>query len=306
MVFVPGVEEFIKLKDTPSSYTGNAGKFVRVNSLEDALEFADAGGGGIPYRIVAASDASAESKAKAHYVCSGANDQNTIEQAINDLPATGGIIFLTEGNYSFDAYKEIYSDNKSIAIIGSGIDNTVLNSSGSYIFRPHAKSFFMTGLTSNLYTFSITGTNLSYVRIVGCYFNGGYAGIQLIGSSTVSKFCIIENNIFSGGSSGCINSVCYPGIDIIRNNKITGSINYSFSSSSNYTDKLVIDGNVFTSGGTSVNLTHVIETVIVNNIFSGGNITAGVGNTSLYVFSNKGIGSINFDAFTTQVLGSVL
>jgi len=35
----PGVKQFVKLTDTPSSYSGQAGKVVAVNSAEDALEF---------------------------------------------------------------------------------------------------------------------------------------------------------------------------------------------------------------------------------------------------------------------------
>jgi len=34
-----GVSQFIKLKDTPSSYSGQAGKYVRVKTSEDGLEF---------------------------------------------------------------------------------------------------------------------------------------------------------------------------------------------------------------------------------------------------------------------------
>jgi hypothetical protein len=49
--------------------------------------------------IVAASDASAKSKAKADYVCTGVNDQDVISQAILSLPTAGGRIILTEGNF---------------------------------------------------------------------------------------------------------------------------------------------------------------------------------------------------------------
>jgi hypothetical protein len=37
---------FLHLHDTPSSYQGQGGKFLRVNSSEDGLEFAEAAGGG--------------------------------------------------------------------------------------------------------------------------------------------------------------------------------------------------------------------------------------------------------------------
>jgi hypothetical protein len=43
----PGVEEFIDLTDTPTTYTGAAGYVVKVKSTEDGLEFAAAGAGGV-------------------------------------------------------------------------------------------------------------------------------------------------------------------------------------------------------------------------------------------------------------------
>jgi len=41
-----GVSTVLGLTDTPSSYSGQAGKYARVNTGEDALEFATPGGGG--------------------------------------------------------------------------------------------------------------------------------------------------------------------------------------------------------------------------------------------------------------------
>jgi len=42
-----GVSAFLDLSDTPAAYTGQAGKYTRVNAGEDALEFAAGGGGGV-------------------------------------------------------------------------------------------------------------------------------------------------------------------------------------------------------------------------------------------------------------------
>jgi len=47
MITAPGVNEFIDLKDAPSSYSGQALKTVQVNAGETAVEFATGGGGGI-------------------------------------------------------------------------------------------------------------------------------------------------------------------------------------------------------------------------------------------------------------------
>ena len=46
MGFQPGRDRFIRLLDTPASYSGQTGQFTRVNAGETALEFAAAAGGG--------------------------------------------------------------------------------------------------------------------------------------------------------------------------------------------------------------------------------------------------------------------
>src|SRR4030043_392927 len=48
---------------------------------------------------VAASDASDISKGRADYICDGVNDEVQIQAAIDALPALGGRVLLTEGNF---------------------------------------------------------------------------------------------------------------------------------------------------------------------------------------------------------------
>jgi len=50
--------------------------------------------------VVAASDASAKSKAQADYVCDGTDDQVEIQAAIDSLPSSGGKVVLMEGEYN--------------------------------------------------------------------------------------------------------------------------------------------------------------------------------------------------------------
>lgn len=57
-------------------------------------------GGGAPTLVVAAADASAESKARADFVCTGAGDEATINTAIRAVAAVGGRILLTEGTFA--------------------------------------------------------------------------------------------------------------------------------------------------------------------------------------------------------------
>lgn len=80
------------------------------------------------YRLVAASDASAEVKAKADYVCDGAGDQVEIQAAINAAQLEGGgAVQLSEGTFSIAA---------PITINGTVTENNprtiILNGCGQY------------------------------------------------------------------------------------------------------------------------------------------------------------------------------
>jgi len=71
----------------------------------------------MPYRVVAASDASDESKKKAHYVCDGSHDEEEIAQAVADInSAGGGILFLTEGSFNIHNQLNI----SDVEVVGSG------------------------------------------------------------------------------------------------------------------------------------------------------------------------------------------
>lgn len=70
-----------------------------ITAGSDRLAQVVGGGGGAPTVVVAASDAADLSKSKADFVCSGTNDQDTINQAISTL-SNGGRVLLTEGTYN--------------------------------------------------------------------------------------------------------------------------------------------------------------------------------------------------------------
>ncbi len=79
--------------------------------------------GGTATFVVASSDATPNTKVKADYVCDGTADQVQIQAALDALPATGGKVYLAEGNF-------VLSDQISItsktALIGAGF-STVLD-----------------------------------------------------------------------------------------------------------------------------------------------------------------------------------
>ncbi len=73
--------------------------------------------GGSSCVIIAASNASAEVKANANYVCTGTDDQTIINDAIASLPASGGEIKLTNGLFVLSAPIII---SRTVKIVGEG------------------------------------------------------------------------------------------------------------------------------------------------------------------------------------------
>lgn len=66
----------------------------------------------------------------------GEGDVTTLAAAIAALPADGGYIYMREGTYTISAQQVL--PNKNIVIIGSGIDSTVINFTGTGTFLSQA------------------------------------------------------------------------------------------------------------------------------------------------------------------------
>lgn len=79
--------------------------------------------GGTATFVVASSDATPNTKAKADYVCDGTADQAQIQTAIDACPALGGKVYLTEGNFVLADQISVAS---KIALVGAGF-STVLD-----------------------------------------------------------------------------------------------------------------------------------------------------------------------------------
>jgi hypothetical protein len=94
--------KFIDLDDTPSGYSGNAGKAVKVNSGEDGLEFAAPCTRSGTLKV-AASNATDTEKAQADYVCDGIDDDVEIQAALDALQtAGGGTLELSSGDFTIE------------------------------------------------------------------------------------------------------------------------------------------------------------------------------------------------------------
>jgi len=139
--------------------------------------------------VVAASDASAKSKAQADYVCDGTDDQVEIQAAIDALPASGGKVVLSEGTYNISDTITVASNN--ITLTGQGYEATKL-----FLVNATNKPFF-----------DIDATDIRIGRI---YFDGNKAnqtaGNGLIQIGVVERIvidhCKFENAYLAGIVAG--------------------------------------------------------------------------------------------------------
>ena len=104
-------------------YKSDENKFYTFDG-EDWKEVGEEGGGSlvVATRVVAASNSL--DKTKADYVCDGVDDQEEIQKAIDDLPSSGGSVYLLEGTYNISAPININKSN--VTLMGAGAA-TVLN-----------------------------------------------------------------------------------------------------------------------------------------------------------------------------------
>lgn len=122
--------------------------------------------------VIAASDSSEKSKAQADYVCSGIDDQVTINAAISALPSSGGKIVLLEGTF-------IKSNVEGIAIPS----NTTFEMSSGTLLK------FVDGITG-VNPVMLSCTSVENVSICGGVIDGNKStsaatGIASIGISLI-------------------------------------------------------------------------------------------------------------------------
>jgi len=200
--------------------------------------------------FVAASDARSDVKSLADFVCTGANDDVTIEQAINSLPAAGGRVVLSEGNYTFGSSLDILKSN--VTLEGQGSGTVIKGAIGtSYIIVGNGSTALSNIKIANL---AIDGTGQTSGH--GIYFYGG-SGYLI--TNSIIKNCWIKN-CYSNGirlyySQNCIviGNICsgsyFEGIFIrnSNNNLIIGNIsqlNSSVGIEVYYSNYNVVNGNV--------------------------------------------------------------
>ena len=195
--------------------------------------------------VVAASDADAQSKAQADYVCDGTADQVEIHAAQTALPAGGGSIKLTEGTFTTSGVLTLNKDN--VSLLGSrgtvldvdfsgGAFNSMINVSASHLeiagiaFKP---TYTLVENPTRGITGPITDKYVD-VSIHNCLFES----VPLTTKATISKGIEgnyawnwrVYDNHFIGCSwegisfgSGIVGSAYYPNECVITGNTVEGT-----------------------------------------------------------------------------------
>ena len=200
---------FITLSDTPTNYTSSNNKYLKVNSGATAVEFTDPPASGMP--MVNVKDYGAVPGA------GGATNRTGIQNAIDSLASTGGLVYIPTGTYDITGTILLDSgtlgDGGGISIIGatenyriSAADaegvclrsttstddifkvNNVRNVTFANLAFDHNDAEQRTG--GNAVHF-YSNTNTQQIRMDRIYIRNQFGGIKLDGHS-ISTFRDIE------------------------------------------------------------------------------------------------------------------
>lgn len=278
----------VRLSDnTTSNATATAGvaatpaavkaAFDRAVSIEDYAQHTST-------VFVAAANARAESKSGADYVCTGTNDEETIQAAINSIVSTGGVIQLSEGTFYFSnnrtsgAVSGIALDS-GIALKGAG-SSTVINTYNTSDVSDSpaigvtgsdnvtiSDMLIMSGDYKFSYSIDINGSSNVEVNNIIFTLQGSDSGIfRIYNSSDVnvinSRFEVTESqtNILVGNNSKNI---------LIKNNVFNV---YDWEAIHVYggVSNVIIDGNFFNEtysnvGNSAINVNNELSNIMITN-----------------------------------------
>jgi len=256
--------------------------------------------------IVAASDSL--HRDTADYVCTGTNDDVCIENALGDLPAGGGKVFLLEGEYKLGGTISFPSGN--IILEGSG-KPTHLNCTCGIINIAAKDDITIKNIRITARTvdagIQITG-NSQRIIITNNYFENLAYGIANVFAEQATSFIAsnnyfeniktdgillgyltssqINNNIFLSGNGNFIEIVEGGGHNVISNNVIKNANRGVYLQNS---DGNSFIGNTFDNIKTDCFYIRSNENTVASNVLdSCGNQTTDT-NNGIYIYGDKNI-----------------
>lgn len=175
--------------------------------------------------VVAASNASPRSQARADFVCTGSADQNTISSAVSTLPAGGGRVLFTEGTYSFSAHYSIVNSN--ILFQGQGISTVFQCSANDFVFSHSSTAISNISFADMLFigTVNQTVSVPTQARTTALYFDGS---LDAANSTTVITNITVRNCAFRNISSLPIRLFGITGITSVTNCEFTNTKDVGF------------------------------------------------------------------------------
>ena len=279
----------VKLSDSTSSTSGTSdgtaatptavkAAYDKAVSIEDYAQHTST-------VFVAASDASAKSKSGADYICTGTNDEETIQDAVDSLPSVGGIVQLSEGTF-------VFSNNISNATVPQGVElksNVTFKGSGaSTIIDTYSASSTnsnshiidvssCSGITvsdmhiksgDQKYLTSINIDEAENIRVDNICFSlqGSDSGSLSIGSSSNIK---VTNSQFEITESQISISINNNSQNITLKNNVFNVYDWEAINVYGASD-VIIDGNFFketysNTGNSAINVNNALSNVMITN-----------------------------------------
>lgn len=277
----------VKLSDSTSSTSGTSGgtaatpaavkaAYDKAVSIEDYAQHTST-------VFVAAANARAESKSGADYVCTGTNDEETIQAAINSIVSTGGVIQLSEGTFYFSnnrtsgAVSGIALDS-GIALKGAG-SSTVINTYNTSGFSDNpaigvtgsdnvtiSDMLIMSGDYKFSYSIDINGSSNVEVNNIIFTLQGSDSGIfRIYNSSDVN----VINSRFEVTESQTSISVTNNSKNILIKNNVFNV--YDWEAVNVYgASNVIIDGNFFketysNTGNSAISVNNALSNIMITN-----------------------------------------
>jgi parallel beta-helix repeat protein len=284
---------------------------IRTDAADDPLPPRRAGETSV---VVAALDASTFSLGRADYFCNGVEDDKIIQAALDQLPASGGRIRLTEGTFKFGA-TGLTLPPSNVTLEGLGMGVTILlatvvissmiknddnvgqsryqriqdltidgDDKAVYgILAPQACQVFMEVDRVGIFDCTSNGVNLArpagYWRFRRCVFSGNN-GNGVSGREAGQEYmdCTFSNNTGAGVGIQQDGNGHIMGCQFSNNG---GAGIASGNAISQGFGNFIITNNIFSgNGGCAVHIQDGDDNLIANNIFesnAGGSVCIGAG-----------------------------